>query len=179
MNTPWYQKMFAANRTPAVPRIETATIPDEADEQLVRGLQFSLGVGEAQNEVKAAELYRLAADRGNALAQFNLAIMYDCGQGVAQNRAEATKWFHRAAEQGDAGAQLQMGKRCHRGSFGLPGEGASESKIEAYKWFNLAAVQGYKDSETHCEQIGLVMTREELSEGQRRVARFVPDSRKV
>jgi len=94
--------------------------------------------------------------------------MYELGQGVEPDCVEATKWFLKAAEQGDAGGQLQMGKRCHRGSFAPEAQDARESRIEAYKWFTLSAAQGYKDSEMHCEQIGLVMTREDRKEGQRR-----------
>ena len=47
-----------------------------------------------------------------------------------------------------------------------------EARIEAFKWFNLAAEQGYKDSETHLERVNLLLTQEQLDEGQRRSAAF-------
>ena len=166
MNLPWYRRIFASNRKAELPRVEIDTAPGEIHAHFLLGLKCSLGVDAAG----AVESYRLAADRGNALAQFNLAMMYELGQGVPLDCAEATKWFLKAAQQGDAGGQLQMGKRCHRGSFVPLTHDARESRIEAYKWFKLAAAQGYKDSEMHCEQIGLTMTREERTEGQRRAA---------
>src|SRR6266513_1026309 len=117
---------------------------------------------------RKAELPRVEIDTapGEIHAQFNLAMMYELGQGVPLDCAEATKWFLKAAQQGDAGGQLQMGKRCHRGSFAPLAQDARESRIEAYKWFTLASAQGYKNSEMHCEQIVLAMTREERTEGQ-------------
>src|SRR5436190_3210394 len=169
MNLPWFQRIFASNRNTEIPKVEIDTAPGQIDAQFLLGLRYSLGADAA----RALESYRLAADRGNALAQFNLAVIYELGQGVQADCAEATKWFLKAAEQGDAGGQLEMGKRCHRGSFAPLAQDARESRIEAYKWFTLSAAQGYKNSEMHCEQIGLVMSREERKEGQRRAG--VPD----
>ena len=146
--------------------MEIDTAPDEINVQFLHGLSLSLGA-DAAGAIKS---YRLAADRGNALAQFNLAMIYELGQGIEPDCAEATKWFLKAAEQGDAGGQLHMGKRCHRGSFDPLIPDARESRIEAFKWFTLSAAQGYKDSEMHCEQLGLAMSREERNEGQRRAA---------
>ena len=170
MNLPWYRRIFASNRKAELPRVEIDTAPGEIDAHFLLGLKSSLGADAAG----AVESYRLAADRGNALAQFNLAVIYELGQGVPPDCAEATKWFRKAAEQGDAGGQLEMGKRCHRGSFAPLAQDARESRIEAYKWFKLAAAQGYKNSEMHSEQIGLAMTREERTEGQRRAGMLAP-----
>jgi len=162
--------MFVSNRTAEVPKVQIDTAPDRIDAQFLQGLRHSLGADAAG----AVASYRLAADRGNALAQFNLAMMYELGQGMEPDCVEATKWFLKAAQQGDAGGQLEMGKRCHRGSFAPLARDASESRIEAYKWFTLASAQGYKNSEMHCEQIGLAMTREERTEGHRRAEILAP-----
>src|SRR6266566_9002426 len=171
MNPPWYRRIFASNRNAEVPKVEIDTAPDRIDSEFMLGLKSSL----AEDPAGAVASYRLAADRGNALAQFNLAVIYELGQGVQPDCAEATKWFLKAAERGDAGGQLEMGKRCHRGSFAPLAQDARESRIEAYKWFTLSAAQGYKDSEMHCEQIGMSMTREERNEGQRRAGILAPD----
>jgi TPR repeat protein len=48
--------------------------------------------------------YRLAADQGNADAQFYLGLLYDNGKGVPQDYAEAVKWLRKAADQGLADA---------------------------------------------------------------------------
>jgi TPR repeat protein len=170
MNLPWYRRIFSRNRSTEIPKVEIETGQGEVAAHFLLGLKYSL----APDAPGAVESYRLAADRGNALAQFNLAMMYELGQGMEPDCAEATKWFLKAAEQGDAGGQLQMGKRCHRDSFAPLAGDARESRIEAYKWFTLASAQGYKDSAMHCEQIGLAMTREERTEGQRRAGMLTP-----
>jgi len=46
----------------------------------------------------------LAANQGNASAQFNLGLLYDDGQGVAQSNDMARKWWLKAALQEDEGA---------------------------------------------------------------------------
>ena len=49
------------------------------------------------DNAQAVTWFRLAADRGNALAQYNLGVMYRDGQGVPQDDVEAHKWFNLAA----------------------------------------------------------------------------------
>jgi len=44
--------------------------------------------------------FRLAAEQGNALAQYNLGIMYGNGQGLPQNHQLAYMWFSLAAAKG-------------------------------------------------------------------------------
>ena len=58
---------------------------------------------------EAVKLFRQAADKGNAQAQYNLGIMYKNGQGVKRDDKEAVKWFQRAADQGHAKAQSNLG----------------------------------------------------------------------
>ena len=53
--------------------------------------------------------FRLAADQGDASAQYNLGFMYADGRGVPQNYAEALKWYRLAADQGHASAQFNLG----------------------------------------------------------------------
>ena len=45
--------------------------------------------------------YRLAADQGDAGAQFNLGGMYAQGVGVPQDHVLAHMWFNLSAAQGD------------------------------------------------------------------------------
>ncbi|NBT29691.1 MAG: hypothetical protein EBT18_09450, partial [Gammaproteobacteria bacterium] len=39
---------------------------------------------------------RLAAEQGDATAQYNLAAMYDNGKGVPQDYEEAVKWYSKS-----------------------------------------------------------------------------------
>ena len=52
---------------------------------------------------------RLAAEQGDARAQFALGFMYRDGRGVAQDDTEAVRWYILAAEQGNADAQFNLG----------------------------------------------------------------------
>jgi len=58
---------------------------------------------------EAVRLYRLAAEQGDANAQFRLGTMYRLGRGVAQDYVEAVRLYRLAAEQGHAGAQFRLG----------------------------------------------------------------------
>jgi TPR repeat protein len=97
---------------------------------------YAKGEGVAQNDAKAAEWFRKAADQGHAAAQSNLGLLCARGQGVAQNDAEAAKWFHRAADQGLAEAQTILG------AIYVKRQGAAQNYVLAHMWFNLAAAQG-------------------------------------
>ena len=65
------------------------------------GWMYANGRGVEQDEAKAVELYRAAAEQGWAPAQFNLGLMYANGQGVEQDEAKAVELYRAAAEQGD------------------------------------------------------------------------------
>jgi uncharacterized protein len=58
-----------------------------------------------QNDAEAVRWYRLAADQGNASAQYSLGVMYEAGRGVTQNYVEAYKWWALAAAQGHVSAK--------------------------------------------------------------------------
>jgi uncharacterized protein len=58
-----------------------------------------------QNEAEAAKWYRLAAERGNAVAQFNLGTIYATGIGeplVPKDYVQGHLWLDLAAAQGNA-----------------------------------------------------------------------------
>lgn len=78
-----------------------------------------------------------AAERGNAEAQFNLAIMYENGlvdsRYVAEgNHSEAMRWLLAAAEQGLARAQIKLAEM-----YGKEPDGS----VQACEWY-LLAVKG-------------------------------------
>ena len=64
--------------------------------------------------VRAAELYRMAADQGSADAKAALAKFHD-GDGVFDDPATRVKWLRHAAEQGDARAINALGFAHERG----------------------------------------------------------------
>ena len=78
----------------------------------------------------------MAADQGDANAQFNLGCMYDNGHGVAQDDSAAMKWFRMAADQGHAQAQYNLGLMYYQG------QGVPQNTSEALRWFHKAQAQG-------------------------------------
>jgi TPR repeat protein len=79
-----------------------------------------------------------AAERGDADAQFNLAIMYANGlldsRYVAEgSRSEAERWLLAAAEQGLARAQVKLAE-LYAGELDL-----TDGPVKACEWYLLAA----------------------------------------
>jgi TPR repeat protein len=145
----------------------------DAEAQFSLGEGFTNGKGTEADDTEAVLWYRKAADQGHAMAQFSLGMMFADGRGLPRDDAKAALWLCRAARQGHAEAQHSLGLRHRRASFqGLPGD-ALESNLEAYKWFRLAAAKGYRRSDAELECIALILTREQVREGDQRADRFV------
>ena len=51
----------------------------------------------------------MAANQGDAAAQYNLGVCYYNGEGVTKDIKEAARLFKLAADQGDARAQCYLG----------------------------------------------------------------------
>jgi TPR repeat protein len=173
MDKPFFRRLFSRPQKPAVETTETRAGHGDAEAQFSLGLRFAQD-GAAQDYAQAAQWYLKAAEQSHLLAQFNLGIMYAAGQGMPRDEVKSMVWMQKAADAGDAGAQYNIGLRHHRASLdGLP-EAAPESRIEAYKWLQLAAAQGYRGSAAAWAFVAMKMTREDVADGGRRVAAFVP-----
>lgn len=173
MMTSIFRRWFRSAATPVLESIETQAERGDADAQFHLGLRFANGQGPGLNYAQAARWYRKAAEQSHALAQFNLGVMYAEGQGMPSDKAQAELWIDRAAHLGDAAAQYRLGIAHQRASLERFAVNASESRIEAYKWLQLADDKGYRDSDMARGLVVLRMTREEVTDGNRRVADFV------
>jgi TPR repeat protein len=100
----------------------------------------SMGVGWRRTPPKG-RLYRLAAERGFAAAQINLAWLYVQGLGVAQDQAVAAGWYRRAAEQGHPYAQNRLGSMLSEG------RGLAKDEAAALGWYRKAAEQGHSGAQ--------------------------------
>lgn len=94
---------------------------------------------------KAAKLYGVLANKGNAEAQYNLGIMHRAGRGVPRDINEAKKWYLLAAEQGHALAQFNLGW------IYASGKGVPQDSVRSHMWFNIAIANA--DSEARKEFI--------------------------
>ncbi|MBQ2012733.1 MAG: sel1 repeat family protein, partial [Bacteroidaceae bacterium] len=83
-----------------------------ADAFYEKGMNYKEGKGVERSSLKSEKylqrsvaLYKKAALRGNAEAQYKLAECYNKGIGVSSLPYEAVKWYTEAANQGHAEAQ--------------------------------------------------------------------------
>ena len=108
---------------------------------------------------------RLAAEQGDADAQYNLGVMYDNGEGVPEDDAEAVRWYRLAADQGDADAQHTLGFMY------AYGEGVSQDDVAAHMWFDLAGARSSGDARDAIvelrDAVAARMTSEQIAEAQR------------
>jgi TPR repeat protein len=111
----------------------------------------------------------VAAESGNAAAQFNLGVIYDSrlddnGYAIEGNRAEAIKWLLAAAEQGLARAQGQLAMMYANGAD-APGD-----YIKACGWF-LVAITGLHGIHRYQAQSGYDRVSSSLTPAQLAKAR--------
>ena len=118
----------------------STAVNDTTPEALYRLGQYYLtgndSLGIYMNEETGVELIRQAAERGNAPAQFRLALCYEEGQGLSQDYGQAVYWWRKAAEQGYARAQHNLAV-CY-----AEGQGVSQDYGQAIYWWRKAAEQG-------------------------------------
>lgn len=110
---------------------------------------------------EAVKWYRLAADQGDDMAQFNLGTMYENGRGVSQNYVEAAKWFLKAANQGNVDAQFNLGRL-----YGL-GDGVPQNVVVGHMWLNLSAVKGDPTASKLRDALARLMTPAQIAEAQK------------
>jgi hypothetical protein len=81
------------------------------------------------NQVKAAQLFRDAANGGDSEAQFQYGICLRDGNGIPQNLQEATEWFRKAAGLGhsDAAQVLSVLQRPNSSASQMPNTGPSSA----------------------------------------------------
>lgn len=65
------------------------------------GVMLLYGRGTSQDTARASKLFRVAADLGDARAQYFLGTAYEKGLGVSLNPAEATRLYKLSADQGN------------------------------------------------------------------------------
>jgi len=134
--------------------VEPASIKSEAMPALPPGVVISIegpagpqamaepgGLAAPQNlRLPPAELgplsLRQAAARGDARAQYAIALRYAQGDGTPQNLVEAARWFERAAGAGLAPAQYRLGAMYERG------QGVPRDLGRARSWYQAAAEKG-------------------------------------
>ena len=98
------------------------------------GDMYMRGLGVKLDKKKAEELFRMAADRGHAVAQNKLA----CSLHSEQKFEEALRYYALSADQGYTPGEINLGS-CYR-----DGEGTEADLAKARYWFERAAAKGHE-----------------------------------
>ena len=85
--------------------------------------------------------WRALAERGDADAQYNLAVTLSENSRIPGDTIEAVLWYRRAAEQGHNDARYRLGWMYAEG-WGVP-----ENYAKATRWFRMAAEQGHVEAQ--------------------------------
>jgi uncharacterized protein len=104
--------------------------------------QAGMDANNREDYATALREWRPLAEKGDALAQYNLGVLYRKGRGVTQDDVQARKWYDKAAVQGHAKAQYNLG------TLYFNGEGVPKDYKQALRWFRLAADQGEAVAQT-------------------------------
>jgi uncharacterized protein len=96
------------------------------------GRLYEKGQGVAKDPAATLKWYRLAAEGGNARAQYKLAIGYARGwPGLEKNEAETGRWLLRAAYGGYWKAQAALAYGYRKGRFGFARDADSAAYWDA------------------------------------------------
>jgi len=109
----------------------------EQQKKQTEQFEKALAAHQAGQYLKAFELMKPLAEKGDPEAQGFVGGMYMNGKGVSKDRTEAEKWFRRSAEQGNPAGQIFLGVLYQR----------SKDRTEAVRWFRRAAEQGLVSSQ--------------------------------
>lgn len=89
-----------------------------------------------QAETRQIALLRQQAVRGDAQAQYDLAVALDCGRDARRDQVEAFEWLRKSAAAGHVGAQSALGWKY------MTGQGAPRDDGAAFEWLRRAAEKG-------------------------------------
>ncbi|MBZ5663349.1 MAG: GAF domain-containing protein [Acidobacteriia bacterium] len=154
------------------PMIEKRASSQASQRSLVKGAEAASPVSDQSGADHNAPPKSLAelqglADRGDADAQWQMAVRYHDGDGVPQSDTQAMLWFQLAAEQGNVAAQSAMG------SYYWAGRGVPEDLSKAYMWSEIALAGGDKNSKARLEGLASRMTRAQVSVARQRAEAWI------
>ena len=93
------------------------------------------------------KLDQIMAKRGDAMAQFSVAIAYEDGVGTTKDLKQAFDWYSKAAKQGHEGAQYKMGTFYDKGLVVK-----KDTKV-AIDWYKKAASSGSRPAQKRLDEV--------------------------
>jgi localization factor PodJL len=117
----------------------------------------------------ARDWYQRAADKGNARAMHNLAVLLaDSGASGKADYNQAAIWFRKAAERGLKDSQYNLAILYARGM------GVSQDMVQSYLWFAAAADQGDADAGKKRDEVATRFDSASLTRAKDLVANYRP-----
>lgn len=113
----------------------------DPEAQNALGVLHKQGWGVEQDDLKALEWFRAAAEQGHAKAEYNLGLMFDEGRGVPRDYPQAVLWYRRSAQQGYPLGQSILG------AMYATGNGVEQDYAQAMDWYLKAARQGEPEAQ--------------------------------
>lgn len=125
--TPWILNKIHVRGHDQLPTVLASSQPPKSESQ---------GPNNPVVQTLALDQLLQLAQKGDASAQYALALRYAAGEGVKLSEAEALRWFAKAAEQGYVPAQSRLG------SIYYSGRGVRPDPNRAYFWMVVARLSG-------------------------------------
>lgn len=132
------------------------------DADYLTGVAYFKGTDRPKDDTQAVIHFQRAAQRGNAIAQHDLAYMYFNGLGTAVQTAAAFELIKQSAQNGYALAQDYLGVM-----YGDGKDGAPQDWLQSYYWINKAAQQGYPQAIQDMQYVRSHMTPRQREEAER------------
>ncbi len=133
------------------------------DADYLAGVAYFKGTSQPKDDAKAVMHFKLAAERGNAVAQHDLAYMYFNGLGDGVKTAAAFELIKQSAQAGYALAQDYLGVM-----YGDGKDGAVQDWGQSYYWIKRAALQGYPQAIQDMNYVRAHMTQQQIEEAEKR-----------
>lgn len=144
-------KLFASpNAQPSAVAVSSASLPPgphtlQPSTEVVTG-NYLLKTG--RQDLAVAQ-WRAGADKGDPIAEGNVAFAYENGIGVPQDLKMAAEFYKKAADHGNPTAQYKFGTYLEAGTGGVP-----QNLKEAIRMYQLAADQHVPAAATKLQQLG-------------------------
>lgn len=103
------------------------------------------------------KLDQLMAERGDAMAQFSVAIAYEDGVVTKKDLPQAFEWYSKAAKQGHDGAQYKVGTFYDKGLV------VKKDPKLAMEWYKKAADNGSRQAQKRLDEINANERNEQLA----------------
>jgi localization factor PodJL len=127
---------------------------------------YEKGIGTTRDVGLARMWYERAAEKGNAKAMHNLAVLYAEGVTGKPDYPMAGEWFRKAAELGVRDSQFNLAILLARGL------GAAQDVGQSYTWFAIAAAQGDEEAGKKRDEVALQLPPAELAAAKAAVERW-------